>query len=127
MRAFKTKWFNRFAKKNKISDDKLRDIVSGLEQGQWDADLGFDVYKVRIARPNEGKAHGFRSIVLYRKGERAFFVYGFAKSERDNIEDWELRQHRKEAADDFALREDEINSRLASGLLVEIDLGGSHV
>jgi hypothetical protein len=75
VRIFKSRWFDRFAGKTKIRDTKLRDIANGLEQGQWDADLGGDVYKVRIARPGEEKSGVYRAIVLFRKGERAFFVY----------------------------------------------------
>ncbi|MDD3248816.1 MAG: type II toxin-antitoxin system RelE/ParE family toxin [Smithellaceae bacterium] len=33
----------------------------------------------------QGKSKGYRTIILLRKGFRAFFVYGFAKNERDNI------------------------------------------
>jgi hypothetical protein len=76
VRVFKTKWFSRFAGKMGISDAKLRDIANGLAQGQWDADLGGDVYKVRVARSGKGKSGGLRTIVLFRKGEKAFFVYG---------------------------------------------------
>ena len=39
------------------------------------------VIKQRLAREGQGKSGGFRSIVLFRRGEKAFFVYGFAKSE----------------------------------------------
>jgi hypothetical protein len=121
VRIFKTKWFNRFAGKMGISDTKLRGIANGLERGQGDADLGGDVYKVRVARPGEGKSGGYRTIVLFRKGERAFFVYGFVKSDRGNIEDWELEQYRKTARDDFALTDKQIESHLADGSLTEID------
>jgi hypothetical protein len=120
VRAFKNKWFTRFAKKHDISDAKLRDIVTGLEQGRWDADLGLDVYTVRVARPNASKAHGFRTIVLFRQGEKAFFVYGFAKSDRDNIEDWELREYRSTAAEDFALTDEQIQDRVTNGEFTEI-------
>ena len=41
--------------------------------------------KQRIARPGEGRSGGFRSVVLFRTGERAFFVFGFAKNRTANI------------------------------------------
>ena len=31
------------------------------------------------------KSGGFRTIVAYRSGRRAFFVFGFAKNDRDNL------------------------------------------
>ena len=86
MRVFKSKWFAKFARKERITDAKLCDAASDAEFGIIDADYGGGVIKQRIARPNEGKSGGYRSIVLFRKGERAFFVYGFAKSEQDNID-----------------------------------------
>ena len=54
-------------------------------QGLIDADLGGGVIKQRIARKSQGRSGGFRSIVLFRKGQLAFFVYGFAKSNRQNL------------------------------------------
>lgn len=53
----------------------------GIEHGLVDADLGGVVFKQRIARTGAGKSSGYRATVLLRSGERAFFVYGFAKSQ----------------------------------------------
>jgi hypothetical protein len=44
------------------------------------------VYKQRLARSG-----GCRAIVFFRSGERTFFVYGFAKSDRSNISGKELK------------------------------------
>ena len=85
MRIFKNTWFTRFASKEGITDDELREAVNRLEMGQA-ADLGGGVYKVRIARPGEGKSGGYRVIVFFRSEERTFFAYGYAKSKRDNNE-----------------------------------------
>jgi hypothetical protein len=49
--------------------------------------LGGDVYKQRLARTGEGKSGGYRIIVLFRSGARTFFVYGFAKSDRENLKE----------------------------------------
>ena len=85
MRVFKTEWFVRFARKENIQDGALREAVRRAENGQVDADLGGCVLKQRIARPGRGKAKGYRAIIIIRKGGKAFFVYGFAKSDRANI------------------------------------------
>ena len=77
LRVFKNAWFERFARKENISAEALWDAVDRAEQGQIDADLGGGVIKQRIARAGGGKSKGYRSIVLYRKGDRAFFVFGF--------------------------------------------------
>ena len=54
MRVFKTKWFGRFARRERISDRSLAEAVRRAERGLVDADLGGGVIKQRLARP--GKA-----------------------------------------------------------------------
>ena len=90
-RIFKNRWFVRFARKVGIEDADLCEAVNDAEKGLIDADLGGGVIKQRIARPDEGKSGGYRSIVFFHAGEKAFFVYGFAKSERGNIRKNELK------------------------------------
>ena len=82
MRLFKNKPFSRFARKAKLSDTALREAVGRAERGLIDADLGGGVIKQRIAREGAGKSSGFRTIILFRAGERSFFVHGFAKAIR---------------------------------------------
>lgn len=75
----------RFARKEGISAETLLDAIERASHGQIDADLGSGVIKQRLARPGESRSKGYRSIILFRMGERAFFVYGFSKSEQSNI------------------------------------------
>ena len=93
-RIFKTKWFARFARGEGIRDAALCAAIEEAARGLVDADLGGGVIKQRIARPGAGKSGGFRTIVLFRVGANAFFVYGFAKSQRDNISAAELADFR---------------------------------
>ncbi len=95
MRVFKTKWFVRFARKQGIEDAALCEAIARVGRGLIDADLGGGVIKQRIARPGAGKSGGFRSIVLFRSGHGAFFVYGFPKSARDNIRTDEMKGFRE--------------------------------
>ncbi|GHV47564.1 addiction module toxin RelE [Synergistales bacterium] len=95
MKILKTHWFERFARKQNISDLVLGDAVRRAEKGQIDADLGGGLIKQRIAREGEGRRGGFRAIVIYRFEERAFFVYGFPKNDRGNISKQELDGFRK--------------------------------
>lgn len=53
--------------------------------GIVDADLGGGVIKQRIARPGEGKSGGSRTIILFRRGDRAVYVFGFEKKDMANI------------------------------------------
>ena len=86
VRVFKSKRFAKFARKERISDASLCKAVKNADAGLIDADYGGGVIKQRIARPNEGKSGGYRSIILFRRGVRSFFVFGFAKSEQANID-----------------------------------------
>ena len=51
------------------------------------------------SRGQGGKSGGFRTIILFRAGARAFFVHGFAKSGQDNIRDDELAAFKMLAAE----------------------------
>ena len=87
MRIFKYKWFHRFANKEGITDNELKEIVKQLENGQFYANLRGGVYKMKLARPSEGKSGGYRVIVIFKSEFRTFFTYCFPKSKRDNNED----------------------------------------
>ncbi|MCL2381249.1 MAG: type II toxin-antitoxin system RelE/ParE family toxin [Treponema sp.] len=120
MRIFKITWFARFAGKEGITDGELREAVNQLESGQADANLGGNVYKVRVARPGEGKSGGYRVIVVFRSGERTFYMYGFAKSERENISPKELRKLKKQAKSMLAMTSAQIADALKEGVLNEL-------
>ena len=85
-----------------------------------DADLGGGVIKQRIGRPSEGRSGGFRTIILFKLEVRAVFVYGFAKNERQNIGDDELRAFRDLAVVMLAYDEGEIATALENGALIEV-------
>jgi len=119
-RVFKSKWFQRFAKKEGIADETLMDAIYRAEKGQIDANLGGGVLKQRIARPGEGKSGGYRSIVLFRQGERAVFLYGFSKSERDNIKADEEKAFQEAAKHVLALTDKQMVALVKNGDFVEV-------
>jgi hypothetical protein len=120
VRIFKNTWFARYAGKEGISDNELKEAVSQLETGQADANLGGDVYKVRIARPGKGKSGGYRVIVLFRRAERTFYVYGFAKSKRANISEKDLKAYKEAAKDFFSLSAEQLEERIKHGQMIEV-------
>ena len=124
MRVFKNAWFGRFARKEKISAEVLWEAVDRAEKGLVDADLGGGGLKQRIARPGESKSKGYRSIVLYRKGDKAFFVYGFPKSDLGNIRDDEQEQFKKAAKSIFALSDEQIRQLIENGQFEEVKKDG---
>ncbi|HEU0139259.1 MAG TPA: type II toxin-antitoxin system RelE/ParE family toxin [Bryobacteraceae bacterium] len=119
-RVFKTRWFERFARKEKIRDRVLVDAVARAEGGQVDADLGGGVIKQRIARPGEGKSGGHRTIIFFRRGARAVFAYGFAKSDRANIDADEEKQFKEAARHVLRLTEKQIEELVKNGGFVEL-------
>ncbi|MAM75873.1 MAG: hypothetical protein CMO29_18915 [Tistrella sp.] len=123
MRIFKTKWIARFVRRERINDASLKEAIERAERGIIDADLGGGLIKQRVARPRRGRSGGFRMIVAYRTEERAFFLYGFAKNERDNIEDDELQTLRDIAADYLKHDDTALNEAVGEGQLQEIDNG----
>lgn len=124
MRIFINAWFGRFARREKISHDALREAVARAERGLVDADLGGGVIKQRIARLGESKSKGYRSIILFRKGDRCFFVYGFPKSALGNIREDEEVQFKKMAKHVLSLTDAQLRQLLANGLFEEISNEG---
>ena len=120
MRIFKTKWFARFARRKGIGDEKLADAVREAEKGLNDGELGGDLIKKRVARTGEGKRAGYRTIIAYRVGPRAVFVYGFPKSTKANLTAFELYEYQKLAQIYLSLTEAGIIKALNEGELKEV-------
>jgi hypothetical protein len=125
VRIFKTKWFARYARREWIDDDNLREAAARAERGIVDADLGGGVIKQRIARSGQGRSGGYRTLIAYRRGDSAVFLYGFAKSERDNIDRDELATLQDIAAGWLRASEQRLKQALSDGLLEEVSDGQS--
>jgi len=121
MRVFKTRPFERFAARNGISDLMLCDAIDRATAGLVDAHLGGGVIKQRIARDGGGRSGGFRTIILLRSGSLAFFIYGFAKNERDNIRRDELAAFRQLATTMLSLDPIGIGRAVANGTITEVN------
>lgn len=121
MRIFKTRWFARFAHKERIGDAKLREAIARAEKGGADAVLGGALIKQRVARDGGGRSGGFRTIVAYRAGTRSIFLYGFAKNERDNIGAEDLEILKKLARQFLPMNATEIERALKEGELIEVE------
>lgn len=120
IRIYANRWFAKFAAKEKISDATLADAVHRAESGLINADLGSGLIKQRIARQGGGKSGGYRSILIFRSGERAIFLFGFAKSDKANLNAAELKVYRKAASIMLELGEGQIETEVEAGRLVEV-------
>lgn len=96
--VYKTKWLARFARRERITDTSLREAIDRASRGLVDADLGGGLIKQRVAREGQGRSGGYRMLVAFRQQGRAVFLYGFAKSEQENIGPDELASLREIAA-----------------------------
>ena len=123
MRIFKTRWVTRFVLRERIDDCGLNEAIERAERGIIDADLGGGLIKQRVARPGRGRSGGYRMIVAYRTEDRAFFLYGFAKNERENIEDSELQTLRDIGNELLAQGDSALDAAVRSGKLQEIENG----
>lgn len=119
-RVFKTKYFQKYARKEKLPDEALLDAVRRAGRGKIDADLGGGVIKQRVARVGQGKSGGYRTIILFKRGERAFFVYGFAKSERENIDESDERDFKELAKILLFASDEELAGLVSDGKYVEV-------
>ncbi len=123
MRAFKTRWFHRWATKEGLSDAALLVAAAELQQGLADA-LGGYAYKKRIALHGRGKRGGARTLVAYRSGQAVFFMYGFPKNERANIESDELKALRLLARELLGYSEQGLAKAIVAGELIEVNTNG---
>ncbi|MGA3371410.1 MAG: type II toxin-antitoxin system RelE/ParE family toxin [Terracidiphilus sp.] len=119
--VYKNKSFARFAKRARIPDADLWRAARLVNEGQIDADLGGGVIKQRIARAGEGKSGGSRSIILFKKDERAVFIYGFEKKDITNIGQSDLVAFRKLAEVILSCTDAEIAQRVLSGSLITVE------
>lgn len=120
IRAFKTRYFQRWMRKTELTDSALLEAVTEMAAGLIDADLGGGVVKKRIGLAGRGKRGGARTLVATNKGDRWFFVFGFEKNERDNIGDEELEGLQELASSLLALSASRLDAAVTDGTLQEI-------
>ena len=124
MRIFETRLFAKFARRERIGDASLSEADERAGRGLVDADLGGGVIKQRLARQGQGRSGGYRTLIAYRSDDFAVFLFGFAKTDRDNIDDRELAELREASASWLVADARMIGLALAKGLLIEVENDG---
>lgn len=121
MDAYKTREFARWARKQGLHDAALVRAVREMQAGLVDADLGGGLFKKRIARPGQGKRGGIRTLVATNKSDTWFFLYGFAKNERSDIDRNEEAALKKWATVLLAMSPATLGRALMAEEIVEVD------
>ncbi len=121
MRVFKTKRFAKWAKKERLTDGVLCKVIGEMDQNTNTGRLSDFIYKRRVALPGRGKRGGARMILAFRAGDKAFFIFGFAKNELDNIEEFQLRQLRILGSLLLNYRNEELEYALKERELAEVN------
>lgn len=121
MPVYSIKGFERFRRKERISNDVLLRAIERATSGLIDADLGGGLIKQRVARPGQGKRGGYRTIIAFRAGQRAVFLFGFAKNARDNIAPEDLARWRLIGADLLKASDQAIRTAIDDNELTEVN------
>jgi hypothetical protein len=124
MRVFKTKWFQKWAAREGLENEALLAAIEEMQGGLIDAELGGHVIKKRVALPGRGKRGGARTLVVYQHANLAFFVYGFARNERANISDKELKVLKLLAIQLLGYTHPALAKAIKAGELIEVTNDG---
>jgi len=120
MKIFKNKLFHQWTKKigleNKLLEMAINEISVGLHNGK----LGGLLYKKRIGIKGKGKRSSLRTIVAFKKEDKAFFVYGYAKNARANIDGKEKQVLLKLAKLYFSYSDSQITEAINMGKFIEV-------
>jgi hypothetical protein len=103
-----------------VSEPALCEAMVEMRRGLIDADLGGGVVKKRVPLPGRGKSGGARTLVATNRDDRWFFLYGFAKNDRDSVRADESEALQNLAADLLRLSRADLDAWVEAGALHEI-------
>jgi len=121
MKSYSTKWFDKWTRKNKISIESLLDGVERTKTKLGSVDLGGGLYKVRIAKEGQGRSGGYRTIVVVKETKRSLYLYGFEKSDVDNIDEKQLMDLKRVAHVFLDMSVEKINELVDKNELVSLE------
>ena len=117
----KTKWFDKWAKKQTVTDRLLLETIENVSNQLGTNNLGSGLFKVRTPKIGKGKRGGIRTFLVYKESEKAIFVYGFSKNKKDNLDKNELKYFKKLAKDLLAIENNEYERLISLGNFNEIE------
>lgn len=120
MLTLMTRQFNKWALKQNMNPDELNIALMDIKNGSYEANLGGHLLKKRIKLKGKGKSGGARTIICYRKGDRAIFIHGFSKNEKSNLSTKELIALKSFAKTLLSFSETQILIAIKNGDLLEV-------
>lgn len=115
-----TKHFSKWTSKQKIPESTLSTALNEVQNGDFEANLGGSLFKKRIPFDGKGKSSSGRTIICYRKDDRAIFVHGFAKNEKSNLSVKELRAFKELSKILLGLSIEDIEKAIENGNFIEV-------
>lgn len=111
MQILKTRLFNKWAIDIGLEDASLIEAVEQMQSG---------LYKKRIGLNSRGKSGGLRTIIAFKMNDKAFFLYGFAKNSRGNIDFLEKEAFRDAGKVLLSFDDSRIGQEIKNGKLFEV-------
>jgi len=115
-----TREFSRWATKQNIPKDELYKALQEVQAGNFETSLGGHIYKKRIRFEGKGKRGSGRTVVCYKKNDRAIFIHGFAKNEKSNLSRKELFALKEFSKILVGLSREKIEIALKAGDFIEV-------
>jgi len=115
-----TKHFSKWASKQNIPETELSRALEEIQAGQFEANLGGHIYKKRVRFEGQGKSGSGRTIVCYKKNDKAIFIHGFSKNEKSNLSKKELFALKEFAKILVGLSEEKIKKAIKAGDFLEV-------
>jgi len=120
MKKLMTKHFSKWVSKQNISETELSNALTEFQDGIFEANLGGCIYKKRIRFEGQGKSGSGRTIICYRKEDRAIFIHGFSKNEKANLSKKELNIFKELSKILLRLSASEIKIAVENGDFIEV-------
>lgn len=120
MRIFATRVFGRLDVAVEVGVAELIAAVVEMNSGLWDANLGSQLYKKRVGLKGRGKRGGARTLVAFRRHDRAFFICGFSKNQRATITPRERQTLKRLANELLGYSDQSLQQALDHGAIIEL-------
>jgi len=121
MKKLMTKHFSKWASKQNLTLQDLSEALDELANGNFDANLGGQIFKKRVRFQGQGKSGSGRTIICYQQGGRAIFIHGFSKNDKSNVSQKELKAFKELAKVLLGLSSKALKTAINNGDFIEVE------